>query len=680
MKCKTVMRVVAAGLAAALVGIGAASPAAAVTPPALREADVVMQTRPERAIALLERFAAEPDAAALPVRRALLVRLRRAHLDLGDAARAHQASQHLRDLGEARRDPVSLAYAALHDIDEHIRSYRTDAAKAELDRVSHLAGLAAPPDLRFAIHMLYGRLFLLKAEIERAIEQLQAGVRLAEHTEHPASARVEALSHLAYVYMQLRDLSGAADMVRQAFGADDGRLRVRLRAQLHMTHALTLVYLGRAAEAEQEYGRALAIARAGGIRVLEARVLGDWADLALRREHFGAAERLGRDALRVSEAIGDSGAALTARANIGFALGGQGRVKEGLTHIDPVIANFRKQGNHQAVLAMLDEKGRMLERQGWLREAVTLLREQQKLERDQFTAQRGKAVASLQERFERDQARRRIELLQQLNRVKDAELRNRALQQLALALAVVLALAVGGLVGLLYRRARRSNAQLQALNQRLAEHAVRDPLSRLYNRRFFIERMQARAARTEAERRSGAHGGDSFLLLDLDHFKSINDSWGHGAGDAVLVEVARRLQAAVRDSDTVLRWGGEEFLIHSSGGGEPGEALARRVLDAIGGAPIDTGTATLHVTASAGMIDLPFAGLADEACGWQGALQLADAALYVAKRAGRNRCCRVLAPQQPLSMTVAQIERDLAAAAAAGQVRLQMIAPSAPAA
>ncbi|WP_165390727.1 tetratricopeptide repeat-containing diguanylate cyclase [Pseudoduganella lutea] len=668
------------GVTLVLIGMGITAMASGAELPApLTAADSLAQTRPREAIAVLEHFAAEPGARALPVRRALLLRLRQAYVDLGDNAAAGRVSMQLRELGLRERDPVSLAWAQLPDIDEHLRSYRPDAAREALDRVAGGGDLPGAPDLAFSIDMAYGRAHLLKAEYEHAIERFQAGAALSDRTGHPAASRVEALMNIAYTYTGLLDHAGAYRVVTEAFQADDGRLRARTRSLLHLARALSLIDLGRPAEAEQDFARALRISRDGAMSVLEGRVLADWADLALRRERFADAERLSRAALRVAEASADNGTAITARANLGFALGGQSRLAEALGYIDQVIAHFRRQGNKQALVSMLDEKGRMLQRQGALKELVGVLREQQELERKQFTEQRSKAVAALQERFERTENQRRIELLQEQNRLKDAVIRNRELQRVVLGLAVVLMLVIGGFIGLMYRRAGKSNARLRELNGRLAEHAERDPLTGLYNRRSFVDRMQARAGGVAHERRGQARGaGDVLVVLDLDHFKQVNDTHGHGAGDAVLVEVAKRLQAVVRDSDTVLRWGGEEFVIHSAGcDAAQAAALARRILDAIAGTPVDAGGTLLRVTVSAGMIDLPFAGLDEAQCGWQQALELADGALYLAKSAGRNRCCQLLPPTGP-PPPVAELERDLGAAVAAGLVGLRTILPSAP--
>jgi diguanylate cyclase (GGDEF)-like protein len=173
----------------------------------------------------------------------------------------------------------------------------------------------------------------------------------------------------------------------------------------------------------------------------------------------------------------------------------------------------------------------------------------------------------------------------------------------------------------------RTSRRLAELNEELAFHSTHDALTGLLNRRSFRAAMAARTP--------GA--GRCFILLDIDHFKAINDRLGHAAGDEVLVEVARRLRAAVDGRGPVLRWGGEEFLVHVDGGTAAGHAdLVRALLAGVAGTPVATVDGErLDVTVTAGALSLP-AG-ADDAIDWQQALALADQALYRGKQDGR-RC------------------------------------------
>ncbi|MGK8195791.1 GGDEF domain-containing protein [Burkholderia cepacia] len=163
---------------------------------------------------------------------------------------------------------------------------------------------------------------------------------------------------------------------------------------------------------------------------------------------------------------------------------------------------------------------------------------------------------------------------------------------------------------------------------KLREHANRDGLTGIANRRFFEARLGDEFARWQR------YGGDmSVLLFDLDHFKTINDRFGHAAGDAVLRETARRVASIVRAQDTFGRFGGEEFaLLLPCTNLDEAMLVADKVRDAIGSVPVDAEGVSVPVTASVG-----------GSCAKAGAttcdvlVNEADAALYRAKRLGRDR-------------------------------------------
>ncbi|GAB2627133.1 hypothetical protein Aab01nite_80280 [Paractinoplanes abujensis] len=161
--------------------------------------------------------------------------------------------------------------------------------------------------------------------------------------------------------------------------------------------------------------------------------------------------------------------------------------------------------------------------------------------------------------------------------------------------------------------------------------AVTDGLTGLHNRRFLTERMTA-------EESADPVRPLSLLVIDLDHFKTVNDTWGHPVGDVVLRECAGRITAACRAGDVVARYGGEEFVVCCPDTGEPEAlALAERIRERIAGTPVEHDGPSIRVTASVGVATRP--------AGAAAALMVAaDQALYRAKVAGRDRVAVAVSP------------------------------------
>ena len=192
------------------------------------------------------------------------------------------------------------------------------------------------------------------------------------------------------------------------------------------------------------------------------------------------------------------------------------------------------------------------------------------------------------------------------------------------ATAFVAATGVAMLCGL---QVAMSWARGRRLRERLQVEAARDPLTGLLNRRS----LQARATRMLAEAR-GKGQKAALLLLDLDHFKAINDTHGHAVGDAVLRDVAEVLVREIRRDDLACRWGGEEMLalLRNCDLRHAEERAAKLRAEIAAARP--GGVPGLHVTASIGVAAFP-----EHGAGLEELTKRADAALYIAKRFGRDR-------------------------------------------
>lgn len=186
----------------------------------------------------------------------------------------------------------------------------------------------------------------------------------------------------------------------------------------------------------------------------------------------------------------------------------------------------------------------------------------------------------------------------------------------------------------LSRMSDRMQAQILDLNDQLRRASLTDPLTGLANRRGAHEALDAR-------QRGKAGGGTSdggpaaccIVLIDIDHFKSVNDRFGHDVGDEVLVDFTARLTRILDPEDMAARWGGEEFLVVLN---DPTRTAAAATLDAfhqdLRDRPVKTAIGPLPVTASAGLC-LHSEGARD----FNLTIFRADQALYAAKGAGRDR-------------------------------------------
>ena len=172
------------------------------------------------------------------------------------------------------------------------------------------------------------------------------------------------------------------------------------------------------------------------------------------------------------------------------------------------------------------------------------------------------------------------------------------------------------------------------------EMSTVDGLTRLTNRRYFIERGESEFNRTQRTPTAQL----SCIMLDIDHFKLINDTHGHDAGDAVLVKISEIMMDNARQYDEVGRYGGEEFAILLPATPlENAYKVAERLRTRIAAAEIQCNGQTLNVTASFGVACYPYNDIQD----MNGLLKAADTALYAAKHGGRNQV--VTAREQQLA-------------------------------
>lgn len=182
-----------------------------------------------------------------------------------------------------------------------------------------------------------------------------------------------------------------------------------------------------------------------------------------------------------------------------------------------------------------------------------------------------------------------------------------------------------------YLREAAPVLETKRLLETLRESTLQDAMTGLKNRRFLEEYVETLLTSTQRQK-----ANISILMLDLDFFKMVNDTYGHDAGDSVLKALAKVLKQSVRASDIVIRYGGEEFLIILQNScGDAADQVAEKIRAAVEAMKVQVSGTTLQKTISIGIADYPN----DSDTFWQ-AVKYADVALYQAKDTGRNRCLR----------------------------------------
>jgi len=505
---------------------------------------------------------------------------------------------------------------------------------------------------------------------ERLTDQQVEGARLVRDDRRIALA----LSGLSTMFYQLgyadKAMAKAEEAWRHALLADSPYAQ----AEAKLAEASAAELKGDAVRDLKALNAALAIARAARSAEIEGGVLINIADYHLRHGEYGQALEISRRLLASAEAKRAPVEVAPNSANVGFALLMMGRAAEGRRYADRALSIHERRNAKADLARLLAEYGGYLERSGDAANAIRMYHRERALLGDIARAHEAKVQRGMKTFYESERQTQEVELLNRKNALQASEIHRQSLQQQyygAVTVASLLALVV---VLMLYRRMRATADDLEARNRSLVATRDIDPLTGLFNRRHFHEFMRSLV---EHERRSEGLAGapqNALLLLDLDHFKRVNDRHGHAVGDAVLVEVARRMKESVRDEDHVVRWGGEEFLVYAAL--RPADRvhdLAARLLESIGRRPFVVNGIEMSLTTSIGYLAQPLPPDAVE-LSWREAFDLADMALYLAKAQGRNRGCGVVEMPRTADGRVPDIGEDLGAAAQAGRVELHFLA------
>lgn len=547
----------------------------------------------------------------------------------------------------------------------YIRAYSAfqrvqyDTASSELAEIDLQDLSSATERYRFAL--LRGNTLRLLGQSEAGLALLEKAFDLANDL-HDDTRRLHAMLSLAHIYINTGNLDRASAQLNAAKA---------LASKLGDEAALVEV-AGSESDVADRRGdhaaerahslAALAHAQRSGSAKWLAHALVNLGDSYLKSHDYAESLRYSRAALPILVNLRESGNIGTAQFNEGLAYIGLGNIKPGEKLAEEAIANALAGNDLLDAKEQLREYADALEHAGYLMMALQAYHRYDELTDKLMTSTRQRAFLELSAKFDDERRARELELLRRDNALAAAEMRGQRLGvQLAVA-GVVFIVCICAALLWAFARVRRANNKLRF-------NSERDALTGLRNRRYFNENVLA----VEGARPVGG----CVLLADLDHFKRINDTFGHPAGDAVLATVSYRLAAALRETDKLVRWGGEEFLaVLDPISPEQADATVERLLQAVRGDPVLWNGHAITCTISIGYACFPMRG-AVAPISLESAISLVDKALYQAKRLGRNRACLIGALNALDAAELSVLSADFDAASPDGRIRLVEIGTAA---
>ena len=471
------MRLVRAVVLVAALCLQTALPAGAQVPnPDLAELDrlqTLSQRNSAEAVQALQAAATRfANAADVATRRTYLAALTDAAFETGQAAVVTEGIAQLRALAAAHSDASTQVLATCFEARQWAVAGKTGAGLDALAREAGAAEQVPDPWVRWLYHLTLGALHSSNGQFEAAMTHLLRSLELSRTLpRQAATSELRSRTHLELLHFDMKNPDRALQTIRETLPLAEKLDAQQALGWLHLHRGNVENVQGNLDTAVAAYRQSLQIARAGGLTGLQATALNNLGDVLLQRKDYASAEPVMREALAAYRDAHELNGAAMAQANLGFALMGQGRIAAGVHEVEAGIRFVHEAGSLPMEEQLLGELSRMYEQAGLYREAMATTRKQQALAKELFHTERDQAVAALQERFDSAERQRQIEQLAQANRVQDAELRVRRMQQIGLAATVALALLAAGASFWQYRRTRTANAALAAA-RRQAESAL----------------------------------------------------------------------------------------------------------------------------------------------------------------------------------------------------------------
>lgn len=528
-------------------------------------------------------------------------------------------------------NPNAIAETQTDIAEAYLANADYTTALAEARKVQELLSAVTNPRVRYHANHLIARTLQQNGEIPEALEYLLAAQALIPQTEPSEQQRRRQFLnlHLARIQANLGRWEASAETAESAIADALRSGNNQHLSELYLVAAYSRQYQkGPSDEIVEAFLKAAESGRLLDNPRVEMLAYNNAGAAKLLMEQLDEAKLYLQQGLAVAKRIGNVDERSVTEFNLGYIKVLQGEHEQGLQEMLAAAEVFNSFAQKREQAILLRHIAKAYEVAGNYQKQAEVLQQQVQMTSELAAAERDQKVNELQVRYQAAEKSYEIKLLEQQTDLQKQEIAVRERQQQLFVLAAGSLLLLILLFAFGYRKTRRLNTLLNEANAELHEQSLRDPLTGLYNRRAIYEQL----LRDEKRLYTGDH---AVFIIDIDHFKTINDKHGHSVGDEVLIEFGRRLKQAVRKTDMAVRWGGEEFLLvleHVNA--EQVLQVARKLLNDIGEKPFHTSAGRLHITLSGGCCVIASSKAPPN---WEVTVKQVDALLYQAKAEGRNR-------------------------------------------
>lgn len=567
-------------------------------------------------------------------------------------ARSQQASaalalaQELKTLAETHTSSNALSEVETLFAETYLATEQMPLALTQVELLKQRLPLTSSTRVRYHMQHLIARVLQQTGNYSEALEHLLAARELvpATQTQGQARRRLSLNVLLARIQAHLGQWQDAQTTTAQAIQQAIAQDSPQHLPDLYLLHAYAQQYqFGPSATLVEAFLKTAAVAHeANNSRVEMLGYNNAGAAALLLQDLNAAAEYLERGRVLATALERPLERSVT-EFNLGYIQVLEGKHAQGIAAMLSAAETFNQLAQKRERMLLLTHIAKAYAIMGDYQQQAATLAQQLKMTQELADEQRDQQLAELQLRYQATEKNYQIKLLEQEAELREQELAAQQRQQQWTQATAIVALLFLGLLAFGYRKTRQLNGLLNQANSELQHQSLHDPLTGLYNRRALTDPTVGADPRLQSV-------PYAVLIIDIDHFKMINDQHGHAVGDEVLIAFAQRLRNSIRATDNAMRWGGEEFLvlfkaIDRDNLLEVVQSVLRKVVQS----PFATSAGNLPVHISAGCA-LVTSAMTDPRL--SNAVKQADTLLYQAKHAGRQRLHYALSPEHVESLSL----------------------------